>query len=44
MLLIIYVCDVDSSLKLKTKIAVSNNDLSIAEIFERTKLGASRER
>ena len=44
MLLNIYVCGVDSSLKLKSKIAVSNNDLSIAEMFETTKLSASRER
>ena len=44
MLLNIYVCDVDSSLKLKSKIAVPNNDLSIAEILEKTKLGASRKR
>ena len=44
MLLNIYVCDVDSTLKLKSKIANSNHDLSVAEILETTKLGASRKR
>ena len=34
MLLNIYVCDVVSTLKSKSKIVVSNNNLSIAEILE----------
>ena len=40
----IWVCDVDSTLKLKSKIVVSNNDLSIAEILETTKLETPRKR
>ena len=40
----ICVCDVNSTLKLKSKIVVSNNDLSIAEILETTKLETSRKR
>ena len=40
----IFVCDVDSTLKLKSKIAISNNDFSIVEILETTKLGTSRKR
>ena len=40
----ICLCDVDSTLKLKSKIVVSNNDLSIAEILETTKLETPRKR
>ena len=40
----ICVCDVDSMLKLKSKFVVSNNELSITEISETTKLGNSRKR
>ena len=40
----ICVCDVDSMFKLKSKFVVSNNELSITEISEITKLGTSRKR
>ena len=38
----ICVSDIHSTLKLKSKIAVANSDLSIADFLEITKLDASR--
>ena len=40
----IRVSDVDSTLKLKSKIIVANSDLSVAEFLETTKLDTSRKR
>ena len=40
----ICVSDVGSTLKLKIKITVTNNDLRIADFLDRTKLDASRKR
>ena len=40
----IRVSDVDSTLKLKSKITVANSDLSVADFLETTKLDASRKR
>ena len=43
MLVKICVCSVDSTLKLKSKIPVANNDLSLAD-FLKTTLDASKKR
>ena len=40
----IRVSDVDSTLKLKSKITVANSDLSVTDFLETTKLDASRKR